>query len=193
MYEISYGNKYEATKGADLADIAKLVRKDIKAAVATGKLPAGLKASVRIDRFSGGQSLDVTVTEYAGPVLNPARVAAERKNPHDSHYLEPWMHPTAAAVENTLKAIVGAYNFDGSETMVDYYHVRFYGSVSFAEDLKRRDRGESTEASKPKEPKLYKGSVAFSVGRDGGSLHQGVWRLARRAQDDAGGGGDAAR
>jgi hypothetical protein len=33
-----------------------------------------------------------------------------------------------------------AYNFDNSDPMVDYFHVRYYGDASFAWKLEKADR-----------------------------------------------------
>jgi hypothetical protein len=37
--------------------------------------------------------------------------------------------PELNAILAALKEIHGAYNFDGSDSMVDYYHVNYYGQV----------------------------------------------------------------
>jgi hypothetical protein len=59
------------------AEIAKLIRNDIKAAVKAGKLPTGIKVSVTTDTYSMGSSIRVSVRELpAGyPLHNPARIA----------------------------------------------------------------------------------------------------------------------
>lgn len=55
MIETKYGDKYESVKDLDIVEIAKLVRKDLRE-----QLPA-LRRSVRIERFAGGQAIDVTI------------------------------------------------------------------------------------------------------------------------------------
>ncbi len=95
------GAKYETTKDLDIAEIAKLVRKDLKEAYPRYKF------SVRIDRYSMGQSLDVVVS-------NTDLVR----------------HSDAAdKLQHEVKEIVNAYNFDDSDSMTDYFHVAFYSGV----------------------------------------------------------------
>ena len=67
------GSKY--TAGLDIAQIARLVRIDIKAAIADGALPVG-KYSVRVSRYSIGQSLNLTATV---PGVTRATNAVEAK------------------------------------------------------------------------------------------------------------------
>jgi hypothetical protein len=95
------GTKYEATKDLDIAEVAKLVRKDLKEAYPRYKF------SVRIDRFSMGQSLDVVVSNSGLSRHSDAANGLERK----------------------VKEIVDAYNFDDSDSMTDYFHVAFYSGV----------------------------------------------------------------
>lgn len=90
------GSKYEETKDLDIAEVAKLVRKDLAAL----KLP--VKPSVRISRYSGGQSLDVSVKMERNP-----------------------------EVAKKIRAILDSYNFDESDSQSDYFCVRFYGHVTF--------------------------------------------------------------
>lgn len=58
------GDRYDETSGLDLAGVAKLIRADINAALTAGTLtlPAGAKLSVRIDRASMYQAIQVKLT-----------------------------------------------------------------------------------------------------------------------------------
>lgn len=112
-----YGSKYEETKDLDIKDIAKLVRGDIKAAVKTGALSDLLRYGVRIERFSGGQSIDVRIAWKQPPE------DAERRL-HEHARANCWLE--------TLKGIVDAYNFDGSDMQSDYFRVRFYSHIGLA-------------------------------------------------------------
>jgi hypothetical protein len=144
MYEITEGSKYQATRDLDIAEIAKLVRKDIKAAQALGLLPAEATFAVRIDRFSGGQSLDVTLTgmpdtwTYVSPGLEPDY--ANYVPAHGGYTDE------AEAAIKTLRSIVFTYNYDGSDIQSDYFNVRFYGHVKIQDEreqafwVKERER-----------------------------------------------------
>lgn len=95
------GINYEETKDLDIKEIAKLVRRDIKQAYPT------FKTSVRIERYSMGQSLNVTIQNTDTIRRSEA----------------------ANAIEKAIKNIVDAYNFDDSDSASDYFHVRFYSHI----------------------------------------------------------------
>jgi len=161
MYERVYGDKYDGN--LDVADIAKLIRADIKEARKAGELPDDWKYSVRISRFSGGCSIDVaaksprpTLLMNPGMMIAPPDAHRDVEVPRPKHYvplddsaplpeyitmrLRPgemyeirWGDAAtdeAAAVRKTLEKIMGAYNHDGSESMVDYFDVKFYGHAN---------------------------------------------------------------
>lgn len=105
----------------DVADVAKALRAEIKAAVKSGKLPRGLKASVTISRFSMGCSLSVKVTAVpAGFVI----LAGDPECPHAKS-------PAAAALLAKIEAMIAPYHRDDSDTMTDYFNVNFYKHVDF--------------------------------------------------------------
>jgi hypothetical protein len=136
------GAKYDETKRLDIAEIAKLVRADIKAAKKEGKLPKkGFKTSVRIERFSGGCSLNISVKTSPFQVLNPEYLTWEAENPHECkpYWLDRYTPEAKAALE-LLKGIMGSYNRDNSDTMSDYFDVRFYGDAGFDWELERAER-----------------------------------------------------
>lgn len=126
MTSIAYGKKY--SRGMDVKEIAALVRGEIKAAVKSGELPKALKASVRIDRYSGGRSIDVKLTCPGLKVYSVPRLLADRDEPNVYSGLN-WMSDEASEVTKKVKAMLDAYNFDGSDTMTDYFHVNFYSEV----------------------------------------------------------------
>ena len=125
------GSKYN--RGADITDIAKAVRKDIK-----DEFPE-LKVSVTTERYAGGRSLNVTVKESPVPLNNPAydsdfvwgiRVGKINSwTPEDEikrrYYTERGKH-----VEDRLKEIVLDYNRDDSDSMVDYFDRDFYEHIN---------------------------------------------------------------
>lgn len=116
------GEKYD--RDMDVKDIAKLVRADIKKAIKEGTLPKGVKFSVRIDRYSMGQSLNAYMTAWPGEVL--VKVEDELRYTKE--------------LEEALKvvrSIIKVYNFDDSDSMSDYFHVNFYSEVSV--DYKLRE------------------------------------------------------
>ena len=120
-YSIKYGNKYD--KNRTIAEIGRAVRKDIKAAIKCGDLPEGFKTSVTTKMYSGGQSLYVRVKETPEPLFRD-RTVFDPPGPNTRVLTE--LGERAKAV---LNAIVDSYNFDGSDSMVDYFHVNFYGHV----------------------------------------------------------------
>jgi len=123
-YSVAYGSKYE--QGLDISEIAKKVRQDIKAAVKAGDLPK-IKASVRIKRYSGGQSLSIEVKEYAYELRREASDMEKAMYRVESVYSD-----QRKAVDAALEAIAKAYNFDGSDMASDYFHVNFYVNVNHA-------------------------------------------------------------
>ncbi|TET51335.1 MAG: hypothetical protein E3J64_07045 [Anaerolineales bacterium] len=136
------GSKYAETKDLDLAEIAKLVRADIKAAVKAGDLPKGTKTSVRISRYSMGQSLTATITECPGLIVaNPDRVRFDLDDPH-GHTTLPLLSPDATRVVGVVQDITDSYNYDSSDPASDYYNVRFYGGAGFCSEFEERSRDE---------------------------------------------------
>lgn len=128
-YAVAYGKKYE--KGLDVAGIAKRVRADLKTAVAAGELPAA-KYSVTISRYAGGQSLSVRINGVPFAIVNEERVRRDTLEPHTYHADTLFLHSERGReLLGKVEAIVAAYNFDGSDSMTDYFHVNFYGHVDF--------------------------------------------------------------
>lgn len=149
MYERSYGHKYDEVQGYGRAvDIAKLIRRDIKAAIAAGELPGRPSDyRVRSDSYSGGQSINVRLLmpelyEVCKGIVpgsedgfgaracgDPWCKAGGRHmdSPHSHyHYI---LSAEGRRVEAKLREIHGAFNHDGSEPMVDYFDRRYYGGV----------------------------------------------------------------
>jgi len=127
------GSKYAA--GTNIATIAKMVRADIKGAVASGALPKA-KYSVTIQRYSGGQSLRVSVSEVVIPNASCLKLYTEEylrstvETPKVFVRHDRFTAP-AIAVLDTVRDIVSAYNFDDSDSMTDYFHVNFYTNIDF--------------------------------------------------------------
>ena len=119
------GSKYDLNM--DVTEIATHLRKEIKAALAAGELPKG-KYSVRVRRFSGGEAIDVAVTElpFACRVLTGEEEIAGRQE----HLPCPWMTREAYFVHSKLDAMLNEYNRRESDAMTDYSNYHFYGHVS---------------------------------------------------------------
>lgn len=137
MTTISYGPKYDANLST--VQIAKAFRADVKAALKAGELPAGLQLSVRAPRHS---SIQVEIVASPVRVLNPARLEQDRSNPYTfvPEQLCPRFTAEASALLEQLTKMLNAYNYDGSDTSVDYFNVRFYGSVRFDWKLEELER-----------------------------------------------------
>lgn len=134
----SYGAKYDKTTYRTYAEIAKLMRADIKIARKIGlkaaepgslavpdpiaDAPAAIKFSVRIETFAGGGAIDITIKnipEDWGYTTGVNERGRECHNPT----------PALAALTDELRAIHWAYNYNGSDPMTDYFDVAYYGGV----------------------------------------------------------------
>lgn len=137
------GPKYEATRDLGIAEIAKLVRQDIKTAIAEGRLPAGLKCSVTIQRYSMGQSLDIRVTDAPFAV----KVAEHEATDNRAQGLKwAWLTRDAVGVLETLGEIHSAYNYDNSDPQSDYHSNRYHGGAAFAIREKRITPADTAKA-----------------------------------------------
>lgn len=96
-------------------EVAVDIRRDLKDAVASGELPAGLKFGVKMG--SGGSSITVTVKGISNP-----RVRDDLGRDVTS--------PEAKAVYDKVNRITNAYNRDNSEMMTDYFDTDYYGFVT---------------------------------------------------------------
>ncbi|MCP3961265.1 MAG: hypothetical protein GY719_25750 [bacterium] len=126
------GDRFDRDR--DLRDTAKLIRGDIAAAVKAGDLPRG-QYSVRLSRYSQGQSIDVRVIELHQPVLvaNPARVRQDdRQAPREP--IEPLYSAPGQAILDRLEAIQRRYNRRHGR------HLHFYGYPEFGGGFLSRGR-----------------------------------------------------
>jgi hypothetical protein len=135
------GAKYETTRSLDIKDIAARMRADIKAL----KLNKAIKVSVRIQRFSGGCSIDIraTVPEtfrfwsdaaaswFKQFPLHDNRIPLGRDEQHAPEY---------ATLIGQLERIHGAYNRNNSDSSSDYFCVRYYGHASIDGAWQARQR-----------------------------------------------------
>ncbi len=145
------GAKFDATKGLTQVEIAARIRQDIKDALKSGLLPKGVKVSVRCKSYSGGGSIDINITAVPPGfrVCNPKYVAWRKENPQDS--FPPFRacdmrSDEYSAVLETLKGIHDAYNRDNSDSMSDYFDVRYYGDVTMHWELHDRLKAAELEA-----------------------------------------------
>ena len=143
------GSKYEATCNLDVAEIAKRMRADIKAL----GLAAGIKTSVRTRRYSGGQAIDINITALPEgfPILCDATASWYKQFPGREHdapgYMDNQRSDELRTLIRQLERIHGSYNRDNSDSMTDYFDVRFYGSVSLDWEVRRERTAEQVAAN----------------------------------------------
>lgn len=113
------GAKYEETRDLDLAIIAKRIRKELAAAF--GK---GWKFTVQIKRYSGGQSLNVHAVKAPYTIIEPGK-------DRDVGMIQWQLNSRGEKARAKAEAIVDAYNYNNSDSMTDYFDVRFYGDTDF--------------------------------------------------------------
>ncbi|MCU1276616.1 MAG: hypothetical protein JWM53_162, partial [bacterium] len=132
-----YGHKYSREMGG--AEIAAAIRNDIKEAVKSGELPRA-KYGARLQRFAGGKSITITYTDLPFALFNPKFLKFEIETDGRKFYEGDRFSPERKALEEKLTDIARAYNYDGSDTQSDYFHVNFYLHVHADHDYERRQR-----------------------------------------------------
>lgn len=134
---MNIGTKYNATM--TIKEIARAVRADLAAASKAGVLPAGVRVSVRAD--SGALRVRVTKTPFQ---ILSCEYLEGAVSGGVGRYTQ-----LANAVLETVTALVQAYNYDNSDTMTDYFNVRFYdGVASFDYLLESAERAQWNEYKK---------------------------------------------
>jgi hypothetical protein len=128
MYEITYGSKYESVKGLPLREITALMRKDVKAAVKAGELPADWKYSVTM---KGGAIYPVATAPRPVYAADPDSYPFAFNYETGKYVTGYENRRTAEATEvyEVLTGILNSYNYNGSDVMTDYFNVNFYGYV----------------------------------------------------------------
>ena len=122
MYGIHYGEAYESD--LDVVEIAKRIRSQLKQLSKAKHSPLyGAKVSVRIERYSMGRSIDARL----GLPYRVDVTEEEQANTRMVAGQEIYLTPAASAAKKLGQEIVDAFNFDGSDSMTDYYHVNYSG------------------------------------------------------------------
>ncbi len=130
------GSKYNSK--TDIADVAKAFKQDVKTGIAKKTIPAGLKLSVRISRYSMGQSIEVRIVELPEGVCVPYTTEfltwwrAEEANYFNGKGFGGGarLTPEMTALVEKLEAMLNEYNFDKSDSQSDYYHQKFFLNVA---------------------------------------------------------------
>jgi hypothetical protein len=115
--------RYQETKSLALAEVAKLIKRDILAAQKRGELPSG-KVSVR----STGTSINGRLAPNDPRALVCEQHAHDlARDPHARHSCA--RDAACRSAQRTLDAIHFAYNYDASDLQADYFDVRYYGQA----------------------------------------------------------------
>lgn len=133
-----YHRGEHADGGLTSAQIAAFIRADIKAAMAAGGLPK-MKVSIRSERYSMGQSVNIVITSAPFVVLNEERVRWEAANPYENSrdYI---LSPRARQVEARIEAIAAEYVRSETHSPSDLHNTNCFVSVRYDSDLFTRDR-----------------------------------------------------
>lgn len=138
----TFGSRYD--RDLDVKEIAKRVRAEIKLAKKAGALPVG-KVSVRIERFSMGQAIRCEVRSLAPACgslyFAPAKAEELRENHLPVARKDIWT-PVRHRIEDTLTAIVNAYNYDNSDSMTDYFDVNYYTTIEISDEILDAERAD---------------------------------------------------
>lgn len=146
------GKKYQDNKNLTTTEIAKLVRKEVRA-----KYPKkqGYSISVTCDYFSMGSSIDISIKDVPFQAFNEEyakyyiakdwnSISEQFTNPqkrshepntngsinHWDFYNKQIRTPEMDALTDDLKHIVEQYNFSDCDGMIDYFHVNYWADVS---------------------------------------------------------------
>lgn len=136
QYGYYVGEKYERL---DIAEIAKRLRAEIKEKIAKGELPKGLKVSVTIERYSGGQSMTMKVVRSPQATQDAASIVARALTPH-VHLDLPYYTEFGSKLLKDLEAMANAYRYDRSDSQTDYFDTNFYVHAKFDSDLEGAER-----------------------------------------------------
>ncbi len=134
------GSKYKETENLTTTQIAKLIRAEIKAKKKSGELP-NAKISVRTQYFANGSSIDIEIKNTPFNPINPEYIKDEKIDPSLCNPSE-YYTKEGKELRDKLEAIKDQYNYDNSDSMTDYFHVRFYGHVNYDGDFIRECRNE---------------------------------------------------
>lgn len=110
----------------DVKLIAKQIRKDLKATFGNTA-----KFSVRIQRYSLGQSINISIKEIDNQHCYKNQEEAERYS-HKKFYqydFTKYKYVKDEVIEK-IREIHRKYNYDESDPMIDYFNVGYYGEFS---------------------------------------------------------------
>ena len=162
----------------DTAALAKLIRQDIQTAVTSGELPRA-KYSVTTDKYSMGSSITVVAAKLPFPVLDAKAFAMTKWGPEfDREHFRSRYTPEAESLQQKLETIVGAYHWDRSDPMTDYYNERFHKDIRL-DDRGEMDRIRSTLSGKTRAPEA---DAPFTWKEPPGGLLEPGWYASDEAR-----------
>lgn len=154
MYSGWRGSKYNQNlRGAELG---KVIRRDIAAAVEKGALPKGLVVSVTTTH----NSVRIEVVRAPGLwVIDPAWSRGPRDR-SEGRYT-----PVGELIVKQLESIANAYNRDNSDVQSDYHDTHFYDHVTFSYELSKQQESDArAQLGEPRVDHYLTRSIADAVG-----------------------------
>jgi hypothetical protein len=149
--KLSRGAKVDEIR--DIKDIAKAVREYVK------KKYPNCKFSVSIERYSGGQSMTVSLQEAD---FNPLTDESywEKSSDGNKYFSVNQYHfeksdkltPEAISVLKDVRDFYNQFNYNHSDSSTDYFNVRFYENLTIG----KWDKGFVQVGKKPKTPRTPK-------------------------------------
>ena len=146
--KLSRGAKVDEIR--DIKDIAKAVREYVK------KKYPNCKFSVSIERFSGGQSMTVSLQEADfNPLLDESLWSLSGDgnkyfSVNQYHFEKSeTLTPEAISVLKDVRDFYNQFNYNHSDTQTDYFNVRFYETLTIG----KWDKGFIQVAKKSKTPR----------------------------------------
>ncbi len=137
-HQYTEGEKYQESKNLTIKEITALVRKEIRVEF------KGWKISVSKETYAGGASINVNIKDSPIKLYNSEYARLKQLEDHGSAVreytdqafksyditLDSLIYTDEGAVVlKRLKEIVEQYNFDDSDSMIDYFHVNYYSHV----------------------------------------------------------------
>lgn len=140
------GSNYERTAGMDIKELAKLIKEELNIYFPDWKF------SVKISRYSGGQSMRISIVDMPYTPFSKEVDYAYKNNTHyDSHMRYEIYNEQYLKDYKKIKSITEQYNFDDSDTQSDYFHVRYYAFVDLDSSIKEKFYPENDEVKKHKQ------------------------------------------